>query len=89
VPDNEQAKRKMIEIRFDCLVTMYDLGFKKIKPGFEFEKRKRTPQCFKSIQNITLESIKYSDEATLGRLLKEMYYELEHHIRQYEDDFVI
>lgn len=76
------------EIRFDAIVTMYDSGQREITNSgiFGFNQSKTLPpQWFANRRKITLESIKYLDAYTLGNVLKDMYRELDIHIKQYEN----
>ena len=84
VPEMVADTRKLCEIRFDCLVTMYDVGFARYKGMWGQEKQSRVPQWFKAQHHITLESIKYMDERELGSQIKQMFKELEQTINQYE-----
>ena len=81
VPDFEADKRRLCEIRFDCLVTMHDSG---TRGGFSHEPKSLPPQWFRMNSQITLETIKYATEEQLGAQLKQMYYELSKTIEKYE-----
>lgn len=77
----------MCEIRFDCLVKMYDMSIPKPSKLLPFSLRKeipRKPQWFRSVSSITLDAIKNEDEYSLGRRLKDQFRQLELHIQQYE-----
>lgn len=79
---------KMCEIRFDCLVRMFDMGIEKPNSLVPFKVKReipRKPQWFKSSAKMTLEHIKYADEYEIGRMVKDMYRQLEIHIRQFEE----
>jgi len=79
----------MCEIRFDCLVKMYEMSISKPSNLLPFSLRKeipRKPQWFKSVSTISLEAIKNEDEYSLGRQLKEQFRQLEAHIKQYESN---
>lgn len=84
VTDFEADKRRLCEIRFDCLVTMYDSGMRETGGGFLYESRNLPPQWFRMNSQITLETIKYATEEQLGAQLKQMYYELLKTIEKYE-----
>lgn len=84
IPDYKADKRRLCEIRFDCHVTMYDNGTREVGGGFLQESRSLPPQWFRLNSQITLESIAYLDNATLGAQLKEMYHELQAAIAKYE-----
>jgi len=88
-PMEGENSKNMCEIRFDCLVTMYEMAQQKqiedLNVFFRTEKR-HTPQWFKSQSKITLEAIKYSDEYYLGSLLKDMLFQMEDHIRKFENN---
>lgn len=79
---------KMCEIRFDCLVRMFDMCIEKPNKLVPFRVKREVPhkpQWFKSTAKMTLEQIKYADEYEIGRMVKDMYRQLEMHIRQYEE----
>ena len=84
VTDFEADKRRLCEIRFDCLVTMHDSGMRETEGGFLYESRNLPPQWFRMNSQITLETIKYATEEQLGAQLKQMYYELLKTIEKYE-----
>ena len=81
VIDFEADKRRVCEIRFDCLVTMHDSG---TRGGFSHEPKNLPPQWFKSQSTITLEEVKYQSHELLGLRLKQMLFELEQAIEKYE-----
>ena len=81
VPEIVADTRQVCEIRFDCLVTMHDVGFKKL---LGTEKQSKTPQWFKANHTLTLEEIKYADPYELGLRMKQMFHQLEETIKQYE-----
>jgi hypothetical protein len=78
IPDFEADKRRICEIRFDCIVTMHDSGAR----GTEI--KNLPPQWFRMNSQITLETIKYATEEQLGAQLKQMYHELQATIDKYE-----
>jgi hypothetical protein len=84
ISEIEADKRRLCEIRFDCLVTMHDSGMRETGGGFLYESRNLPPQWFRLNSQITLESIKYASEFELGAQLKQMYYELQQTIEKYE-----
>ncbi len=84
VIDFEADKRRLCEVRFDCLVTMHDSGMRETGGGFLYESRNLPPQWFRLNSQITLETIKYATEEQLGAQLKQMYRELEQTIEKYE-----
>lgn len=84
VTDFEADKRRLCEIRFDCLVTMHDSGTRSTKGGMLGVTKDLPPQWFKSQSTITLEDIKYRSHELLGLRLKQMLFELEQAIEKYE-----
>jgi hypothetical protein len=84
IPEIVADTRKLCEIRFDCLVTMYDVGFTRYKGMWGNEKQSKVPQWFKAQHTLTLESIKYMDEYQIGSQIKQMFRELEQTINKYE-----
>ena len=78
ISEVEADKRRICEIRFDCIVTMHDSGTREVST------KSLPPQWFRINSQITLEEIKYGDEIALGTRLKQMYYELAKTIEQYE-----
>jgi len=90
VPEEEASSLpSMCEIRFDCLVKMYDMAVSKPSKLLPFSLRKeipRKPQWFRSTSRMTLEAIKNGDEYSIGRQIKEQFRQLEVHIEQYENN---
>ena len=89
-----EGKEGMCEIRFDCLVRMYDSGTKKPleRPLIPFTSKKeipRKPQWFRAMYSLTLESIKHRSEHEIGSIIKTIFYRLEDHIRRYEENGTI
>lgn len=84
IPDHEADKRRLCEIRFDCLVAMHDSGTRSIGGGMLGVTKDLPPQWFRSLSTITLEELKYGNEVELGARLKQMYYELQAVITRYE-----
>ena len=84
VPEIVADTRRLCEIRFDCLVTMHEVAYRKYKGVFGEEKSCKVPQWFKAQHQMTLESIKYMDEYSIGVAIKQMFYQLEKTIEQYE-----
>jgi len=77
----------MAEIRFDCFVTMYEMGVRTYKRDvglFIKEERSLPPQWFKSINKITLDAIRHSNPYELGKLLKDMIEQMDSHIDRYK-----
>lgn len=82
---------RMCEIRFDCLVTMFEMAQREVTVNSGFfvkEERQLKPQWFKSQYKITLDEIKNCDEYVIGVRLKEMLYQLEKHIEKYETGYL-
>ena len=85
VPDFEAEQLpRMCEIKFDCLVTMFETGYKNQKGFSIIPETPQKPQWFKIQNKLTLESIRYADEYTIGRRIKHMLEQLDKHIDQYE-----
>lgn len=87
VPHDEAGNNQQrCEIRFDCLVKMYDIGYIRPKQGFlEFKPAKPySPQWFRSLSTMTLDHIKYSDPYVLGVQIKQQFQALEQAIKKYE-----
>lgn len=87
--DEAQSLPSLAEIRFDCLVRMYDMGIEKkntspLPMSFQVRQEKpRKPQWFRSLSKFTLEEIRNSSEGELGTKLKFMLRQLELHIDKY------
>lgn len=75
----EEAKIRMMHVRFDCLVRMFDCS--KIRGG-----KPLPPQWFKSEIKLTMELIEYSDPYVLGKIIKDAFFELKYHIERYESN---
>ena len=84
VSEFEADTRRVCEIRFDCLVTMHDVGYRKYKGMWGMEKQSKTPQWFKANHVITLEGVKHADPYELGMRIKDMFHQLEDTINKYE-----
>jgi hypothetical protein len=84
VPEIIADKRRVCEIRFDCLVTMHDVGYKRYKGLWGQEKESKTPQWFRANHIITLEGVKHADPYELGIRIKQMFQQLEDTINKYE-----
>lgn len=78
-----ESNPSLAEIRFDCLVTMFEMGFKKNTISSSI--KRNPPQWFKSQAKISLESIKHLPNYELGQLLKNMLIQLEAHIEKYRN----
>jgi hypothetical protein len=76
---------RMAEIRFDCMVRMFDMESRVVKTGvFGHTEKPLRPQWFVNECKITLETIKYGSEYEIGRTLKDMLYQLEDHMEKYK-----
>ena len=84
IPEIMADKRRICEIRFDCLVTMHDVAYRKYKGMWGQEKYSNVPQWFKANHTITLDTIKNADPYMLGMRIKEMFHMMEKTIEQYE-----
>jgi hypothetical protein len=84
VPEVVADTRRLCEIRFDCMVTMHDVAFRKYKGMWGQEKQSKTPQWFKSNTTLTLEFIKDAEPQLIGEHIKQMFYQLEQTIEKYE-----
>lgn len=80
----ENAKKLLTEIRFNCVVTMYDYGCRQTGGGFLQQPKSLPPQWFVLSETFTLDFIRTSDEYQLGRAMKLAYEKLVSHIKQYE-----
>lgn len=81
LPEYER-KVSMAEIRFDAIVKMYDTGTRQTHGSiFGSPSKQLPPQLFVIEAKFTLEGIRYADEYSLGRQLKEMLHQLETHIK--------
>lgn len=82
----EQAQSRLAEIRFECLIKMFDFGVIEKERGLRLvEKKPMPPQWFKLQQKMSLEFIKFGDEYSIGRAIKEAFMKLEHTINEYEN----
>jgi len=76
---------KCAEIRFDCLVKMFDSGTRTKKSGLFMTKEVALPpQWFKNEMRLTLEAVEHGDPHELGMALKNMFRQLDIHIKNYE-----
>lgn len=86
VPEIVADTTRVCEIRFDCLVTMHDVGFKKYVDFWGQEKQSKTPQWFRANYKITLECVKNAHPYELGMRIKQMFYQMEDTIKKYENE---
>jgi len=84
VSEMEADTRRLCEIRFDCVVKMHDVAFKKYKGVLGQEEQSRIPQWFKSNTALTLEFIKDAEPQLIGEHIKQMFHQLEQTIEKYE-----
>ena len=84
VSEMEADTRRLCEIRFDCMVTMHDVGFKKYKGVWGQENQSKKPQWFKSNTTLTLEFIRDAEPQLIGEHIKQMFHQLEQTIEKYE-----
>jgi hypothetical protein len=84
VPEVVADTRQVCEIRFDCMVKMHDVAFRKYDGLFDEEKQSRIPQWFRANHILTLDAVKYAEPYELGMRIKEMFYQLEKTIEHYE-----
>ena len=84
VSELEANTTRVCEIKFDCLVTMHDVAYKKYKGVWGQEKQSKIPQWFKSNTALTLEFIKDAEPQLIGEHIKQMFHQLEKTIEQYE-----
>ena len=61
-------------IRFDAIIRMNDVGY-----------RKKEPQWFAIQEKITLDTIMYASDAALGKHLKYMFQKLQIEIEKYKN----
>lgn len=85
VSELEANTTRVCEIKFECMVTMHDVGHKKYKGAWGQEKQSKTPQWFKANQKITLEGVKHADPYELGMRIKQMFHQMEDTIKKYEN----
>lgn len=85
VSEMEADTTRVCEIRFDCLVTMHDVGYKKYEGMWGQEKYSKSPQWFRANHKITLEGVKHADPYELGMRIKQMFHQLEDTINKYEN----
>ncbi len=87
VPDFEAEELpRMCEIKFDCLVTMFEAGYiERKKETFSvIPETPQKPQWFKIQNKLTLNAIRYGDEYTIGLRIKQMLKQLDDHIDKYK-----
>ena len=84
VSEMEADTRRLCEIRFDCMVTMHDVAYRRHKGMWGRDTYSKTPQWFKANHILTLEMVKHADPYELGMRIKEMFHQLEKTIENYE-----
>ena len=89
VPENMARKDLLTEIRFEALVTAYDVALPVKERGVRFffppPPKKYPPQWFKLQFMLTLETIKYESPEIIGRMIKDAFFKLEQEINRYQD----
>ena len=81
----EIAKFRMMDVRFDCLVRMFDSGQIQPKSMMPFVERKPLPpQWFKSEMKFTMEFVEDADPYMIGMAVKEAFNKLKNNIEAYE-----
>jgi len=81
----EVAQFRMMDVRFDCLVRMFDSGMIQPRNIIPFVKRKSLPpQWFKSEMKFTMEFVEDSSPYSIGCVIKDMFKKLKLHIENYE-----
>ena len=80
------AKYRTMNIRFDCLVKMFDYGQIEPRSLMPFAQPKPLPpQWFKSELKLTMELVSDADPYHLGMIIKQAYQKLKNHIEVYEN----
>jgi hypothetical protein len=81
----EVAQRRVCEIKIDGFLRMYDCGVRVVKTGlFGVMEKELPPQYFKVESKLTMEGLEYMDEYQIGSVVKQMYHQLQDHIKKYE-----
>jgi len=81
----EIAKYRMMDVRFDCLVRMFDSGQIQPKSSLPFvEREPLPPQWFKLETKLTMEFVEGADPYQIGMAIKESFWKLKKHIEDYE-----
>jgi len=84
------AKLRMMDVRFDCLVRMFDSGQIQPKSMMPFVHLKALPeQWFKSELKLTMEMVADAAPYTFGMAIKQAYQKLKQHIELYENSGVV
>ena len=86
VPEIVADTTRVCEIRFDCMVTMHDVAYKKYEGMWGQETESKTPQWFRANHKITLEGVKHADPYELGMRIKQMFHQMEDAIKKYENE---
>jgi len=84
VPEVVADTRRVCELRFDCMVTMHDVAYRRHKGMWGQDEQSKTHQWFKANHVLTLETVKHADPYELGMRIKEMFHQLEKTIISYE-----
>lgn len=83
----EEAKMKMMEVRFDCIVKMFDCGQIIPKSTMPFiQPKPLPPQWFKSQMKLTLEFIRQSEPEMIGIAIKQLLAKMDEAISLYENN---
>jgi len=86
----EIAKMRMMEVRFDCIVKMFDFGQIQPKSMMPFVERKPLPpQWFKSQIKFSLEFLRDADPVHIGMAIKKALAKMDEAISYYETKGIV
>lgn len=86
----ERAQMRMMEVRFDCIVKMFDCGQIQPKSMMPFVQRKPLPpQWFKSEIKFTLEFLRDVEPVHIGLAIKQALAKMDDAISLYENQGVV
>lgn len=86
----EEAQMRMMKVRFDCIVKMFDCGTIQPKSPLPFVERKPLPpQWFKSEMKLTLEFLRDAEPVHIGLAIKQALAKMDEAISLYEKQGVV
>lgn len=86
----EEAQMRMMKVRFDCIVKMFDCGITQPKSPLSFVERKPLPpQWFKSEMKLTLEFLRDAEPVHIGLVIKQALAKMDEAISLYENQGVV
>lgn len=82
----EIAAYRMMYLKFNCIVQMYDSGQIQCKGDIFYTPKPLPPKYFKSETKFTMEFVEDTDALTIGNIIKNAFNDLKKSIKDYEQE---